>query len=89
MSYDYGRLETDLLDVLALLEDQFDEEEGKEVRVFIEAGEYGVAFETICSIIKEEGKSIPVLVANRLEDLGGRLGIEPDYWRDIVRSDSP
>lgn len=86
MSYDYKQLEVDLLGVLADLGETLTPGEVQEVRLFIDAGEYGVAFETLCSILKEELKPISPSLGARLLDLGQRMEIEPEYWRDLKSS---
>lgn len=84
MSQDYRKLEADILALLVCLQDVLTKEEAQEVRTFIDVGEYGVAFETLCSIIKEEQKSISELAVGHIGHLAQQMNIDGDYWRDIV-----
>jgi len=52
------------------------EKEREEVLAFVDAGEYGVAVETLCDIIREEGKVVPIALAEELRALGLRMGME-------------
>jgi len=47
MSYDYKRLEADINELLAAMS-AFTRSEIAEVEQFLSAGEYGLAFETLC-----------------------------------------
>ena len=83
MSYDYKSLEVELLALLTDLGETLAAKEIEEVHHFIEAGEYGVAFETLCSILNDEQKAISTSVGATLRDLGGRMDIDPECWRNI------
>lgn len=56
---DYKFIEKLLLRMLSLLVGVFSKSEADEVQEFIDAGEYGLALETLIDIIHEESKSIP------------------------------
>lgn len=58
MMNDYQKTENTLGSLLAVLADSFTESESNEVKEFIDAGEYGIALETLIDIIEEESKSI-------------------------------
>ncbi|RCW63253.1 hypothetical protein DET61_11920 [Marinobacter nauticus] len=58
MMNDYQKIENALGSLLAVLADSFTESEFNEVKEFIDAGEYGIALETLIDIIEDESKSI-------------------------------
>lgn len=55
---DYKFIEKLLVRLLSLLVDVFSESEANEVTELIEAGEFGLALDTVVEIIHEESKSI-------------------------------
>ena len=57
--YDYQFIENLLLRLLGLLLEIFTDSEKVEVQNFIDAGEYGLALETLVDIVIEENKQIP------------------------------
>jgi len=83
MNIDYQKLEADLTRLLAAM-NNFTPSEVAEVQQFLVAGEYGVAFETFCGIVKEEGKLVPAEVRPKIRMLAERMGIEPFWWAEIV-----
>jgi len=56
---DYKVVENLLLRILSILVGVFSESEANEVTEFINAGEYGLALDTLIDIIDEESKSVP------------------------------
>jgi len=56
---DYKVVENLLLRLLSILVGVFSESEANEVTEFINAGEYGLALDTLIDIIDEESKSVP------------------------------
>lgn len=58
-TYDYQSIENLLLRLLGLLLEIFTNSERNEVQDFIDAGEYGLALETLVDIVIEENKQIP------------------------------
>ena len=57
MKTDYRKLESDLKELLGLMSN-FTDHEVMEVEHFLNVGEYGLAFETLCGIVKEEGRTV-------------------------------
>jgi hypothetical protein len=84
MSYDYLRLENDLTELLCSI-GSFNPSEAAEVSQFLAAGEYGLAFETLCAIATDEGRSIPLELRPKVRDLGERMGIDPIWWEELAR----
>lgn len=58
-NYDYQSIENLLLRLRGLLLEIFTDSEKVEVQDFIDAGEYGLALETVVDIVIEENKQIP------------------------------
>jgi hypothetical protein len=83
MSYDYQRLERDLLDILNSLHGTLTESESETVRHFVEFGEYGLALETLSGIIDEEDKRISFEVYEQIHGLGERMEMEPEVWERL------
>jgi hypothetical protein len=83
MKPDYQKLEKDLNQLLLAL-NNCTPPEISEVDSFLAAGEYGIAFETLCGIIKEERKFVPQELRARIRDLAERMDIDPDWWEQIV-----
>ncbi len=83
MKPDYSQLKTDLERLLTGMAD-FTPSEVAEVEGFLRVGEYGVAFETLCGIVKEEGYSVPADLRSVIREMAERMGIEPSWWAGIV-----
>ena len=84
MSSDIRALGEDLRRLLESLTD-FTPDEVREVEQFLRAGEYGVAFETLCGIIKEEGILISDLARPAIRALAQRMEIDPEWWAEICQ----
>jgi len=82
---DFKKLENDILAILAALQDTLDDAETKEVRDFVEPGEYGVAFETLCSILGDKHAQISPAIIDKLTELGQRMGIDEETWRGLAK----
>ena len=50
-------------------------EERNEVTVFLDAGEYGVALEALCEILKEDHRPVPAEFVATLRELGRSMGM--------------
>lgn len=83
MSYDYKRLEADLNELLGAMS-TFTASEIAEVEQFLSAGEYGLAFETICGIANEESKPIPLELRSKVRKLAEQMEIDPVWWMELV-----
>ena len=84
MNSDYTAMELELTRLLKALDGVFTSSEIAEVEQFLKAGEYGVAFETLCGIAKEENRSIPTELRPAVRALAQRMGIESLWWSEIV-----
>lgn len=66
---DYKLIENLLVRLLSLLVCVFSDSEANEVQEFIDAGEYGLALDTLIDIIDEESKSISQEVVSLAKQL--------------------
>jgi hypothetical protein len=80
---DYSRLEEDLRQLTCAL-GSLAPSEISDVEVFLAAGEYGIAFETLCAILWEEGKTVPNELRPRVRELAERMEIDPSWWEKIA-----
>lgn len=78
--YDYPLLEERLGSLLSSDAGHLTADEKREVRDFIEVGEYGLAYETLCDIITEGNKTISSDTYDRLAALGRRMEFAEDVW---------
>ncbi len=81
-------IEEQLRQILELLSTTFSESEAKEVVRFIDVGEYGIALETLCSILDEEKKSVSHEVYNQIDDVGRRMLMDPTIWGRLCIADN-
>jgi hypothetical protein len=79
----YQILEKDLKQLLLAL-NSFTPLEISEVDHFLAAGEYGIAFETLCAIIIEKRKCVPQELRSKIRELAERMDIDSDWWERIV-----
>lgn len=83
MTYDYRELEMRLRDLLISLSG-IRSLELNEVYHFLEVGEYGLAFETICDLIREKRIEISSHAQQEIVALAGVMEIDSRWWKDIV-----
>ena len=81
--YDYRLIEEQLQTILSSLGLLLSEAELEEAQHFIDVGEYGLAFETLCGIIDEEQKMLPLTVYYLIADLGTQMEIDPAIWAKL------
>ncbi len=82
--YDYTLLEERLSALLNLLGDVFTRGEVGEVQQFLDAGEYGLALETVCGIITEEQKKVGTEVVKQVEELRDLMELDSDIVTGFV-----
>jgi hypothetical protein len=80
---DYNYLDSQLKLLISSPSGWLTQDELKEVGDFIEAGEYGVALETLCSILTEELKEVPQEKYQQIMELGQAMGIEEENWLQL------
>ena len=86
MIYDYKKLEADLNEILVAMI-SFTPSQIEEVKQFLSAGEYGVAFETLCGIANEENKPVPVELRPKVRKLAEQMEIDPIWWTELVKEE--
>lgn len=84
MKTEYQKLESNLKNLLESMSD-FTNCEVSEVEHFLNVGEYGLAFETLCGIVKEEGRTVPINKLTIIQELAERMAIDSSWWFDIVQ----
>ncbi|MEW5978411.1 MAG: MafI family immunity protein [Acidobacteriota bacterium] len=80
---DLAATETSLRGLLEALGTTLTDSERNEVMHFLDVGEYGVALETLCAIIEEEGKVIASETYLQIEAIGHRMAMDPATWTRI------
>lgn len=55
---------------------------------FLDVGEYGVAFETLCAIIKEDGRTIPEDCKAGFKSLAEQMNIDRSWWESLLVVDN-
>jgi len=82
-SQHFFQIENLFENIFQLLNTIFSKSEIEEVKSFIDVGEYGIAFETLCFIIDEENKTITKEAFALIETLGTSMMLESDAWKFI------
>lgn len=83
MNGDFKKLEDDILSLLSDMAGVLSPDEVQEARTFVDVAEYGVALETLCMILKEEGKTIERSQAARIVEIGQRMGVAAEYLEGL------
>ena len=83
MSGHYQELERDLIVVLAEVGSGLEPVESQEVQMYLEAGEYGLALETICAVLKQKQIAVSAATYVKIMDLGERMEVDPNNWQDL------
>ncbi len=76
--------EAKLKQLMEVLGTTFSASEIQEASRFVDAGEYGVALETICFIIREEYKVISMDVYHLIDEVGSRMSMDSNLWGDLA-----
>lgn len=86
MSDYYQTLERDLLSVMADVGAVFEPDAAQEVQMYLDAGEFGLALETICAVLKRKQKPVSGATYAKLSDVGNRMDVDPACWLDLAVS---
>jgi hypothetical protein len=78
---DWNEVSAELEALLQQAGDDLPPDDRTNVTDLIEAGEFGVAFETLCTQLYEFDVAVPGDVRARLETLGRRLELDPALWK--------
>lgn len=53
---------------------------------FLDHNELGLALETLCVVIEQEGLAIDCVTFGMIRKIGEDMGLDPDYWVNITVS---
>lgn len=81
--HNYNFLETKFHDLFILLEEFLTQSEKQECAVFFDAGEYGLTLETLCGILQDEKKSVPLEVLELIQKLGNYMFVDEELWTHL------
>lgn len=79
----YQLVEAELESILAAINKTDFKGDVSWTKHFIEVGEYGLAFETLCEVIIEEGCSIPETIYQKIVNLAHRMKIDKKIFDNI------
>lgn len=80
---DYGRLEARLREILnADLPDVAASDRG-DIQEYIDHGEYGLAFELLCAVLKDVQNPISLAVYEALVQAGVTMGLDSKQWESL------
>lgn len=82
--YLYQALERDLLSIVADVRAALDTAEAEEVQMYLTAGEFGLALETICAVLTRKRAPVAAATYVNISDVGARLDVEPSWWLDMA-----
>ena len=85
-TYDYQYIEDMLLRLLGLLLETFTDSEKSEVQDFIDAGEYGLALETLVDIVTEENKQVSGESLALVCELADVMQLDKKVFEEKLRS---
>jgi hypothetical protein len=80
MSGYYDAIEADLERILQRI-GELEPEGDEEMRAYIDAGEYGLALETLCAVLKARRQTISAEAYAAISDLAERVGVDSAWWR--------
>jgi hypothetical protein len=63
----------------------FPEKDRIDVEEYIKHNEWGIALETICSVILEDGILVDNEVFKKISDVGVEMEMDSNLWNDIAR----
>lgn len=79
----YRILESGLLELIASLGSKLAEGETREAREFADAGEYGLAFETVCVCLQRNGATVSQWELSEIQRLGTLMELADETWVGI------
>jgi hypothetical protein len=81
-------IEPRLRQVLRELADSLPEDDVDSILGLIEAGEWGIALENLCTQLYEYDIPIPRHLLDEIALLGHKMKLEPDYWESLSSSNA-
>ena len=84
MTHDYQALERELRSLVADVGSALEASELRELEMYLNAGEYGLAFETLCACVRRRKPTLlPPKAFGAIAELGQRMSIEAEHWEDL------
>jgi len=80
----YYILEKDLSYIFEQIQDNICRDDFNEIKEYIDVGEYGLAFETMCEIISEERIRISKPTFQRIEHAGRMMRFDHALWLSVL-----
>jgi len=81
--YDYQTLEQKLNAVITAVGPQLSAIDVHDIREFITAGEYGLAFDLLCHALLQSHHSVPAEAYILIDELGRKMELNPRTWESI------
>jgi hypothetical protein len=79
--YNYEMLEKELQSIISFYQGQVTLDE---VADFVDFGEYGVAYDLLCSLLIQDGVTMPKQVYERFVALGKRMELDEFSWERLL-----
>ena len=73
------------IEILSACSELLREDEVREVQWFADAGECGVAIETLCAFLQERNVAVAMRIYLRIKSLGQLLKIDARYYEGLDR----
>lgn len=73
-------IERRLRRIVRTLNERLPEEDVDHILEFLEVGEWGLAFETLCTQLYEYDIAVPAPILAELADLGKAMKLDPELW---------
>jgi hypothetical protein len=80
----YRGLEESIRALLVKLRTVLSPEETNEVEGFLDAGEYGIALETLCWMLRTENKFVSAEVVDGISKLAERMELDSSIWTALA-----
>jgi hypothetical protein len=80
----YRGLEENIRALLAKLRSELSQKETHEVEEFLDAGEYGIALETLCWALRTENRLVSAEVVDDISKLAERMELDSSLWTDLA-----
>lgn len=81
-------IEARLRQVLRELGDSLPEDDVDSILSLIEAGEWGIALENLCTQLYEYDVAIPKHLLDEIALLGHKMKLDPDFWESLPSSNA-
>jgi hypothetical protein len=76
-------LERDIRRVLADVRTEFEPAEAQEVEMFLDAGEYGLAFQSMCAVLTRKRRPVSAATYANIYILAESMGADPVCWEGL------